>query len=300
MGERFPFVRGSAPLALAGALGASRAAAEPPKRAPSAVEECAASRASAAERMPSPIDSLGPDIARAAGGYQWLYLASAVAATLAMSPTGADHSIRVAVQTHLRVPAWGDAAYYGGYILPIVVPVSMYVTGLIADDHRTAGAGSAALQALALTEVVTVFLKVSTGRPFPLHGGDPDAPDRLQHPEYAHEWVPFGFDGRYAWPSGHTSAAFSIAASLTAYYDSWVVAAISYPVASAIAFGMLTGDRHWASDIVAGGLIGQGLGWSVGESFGDRARHRERKASRLHFTPLVGAGLQGIAVFGTL
>jgi hypothetical protein len=63
---------------------------------------------------------------------------------------------------------------------------------------------------------------------------------------------------------------------------------------------MLTGDRHWASDIVAGGLIGQGIGWSVGESFADRARHRERKPSRLHFTPVVGGGVQGIAVFGTL
>src|SRR5882672_4946910 len=139
------FVRRSAPLLLAVALGAPRAAAEPSKREPSAVEECAVARANSAEPMPSPIDSLGPDIAKAAGGYQWLYLAGAVAATAAMSPTGADHAIRVAVQTHLRVPAWGDAAYYGGYILPIVVPVSIYVVGLVADDHGTAGAGSAAL-----------------------------------------------------------------------------------------------------------------------------------------------------------
>ena len=147
---------------------------------------------------------------------------------------------------------------------------------------------------------MTVLLKVSTGRPFPLHGGDPEAPDRLEHPEYAREWVPFGFEGRYAWPSGHTSAAFSIAAALTASYDDWVVAAISYPVASAIAFGMLTGDRHWASDIVAGGLIGQGIGWSVGDSFRARAQHGRMEQSGVHFMPFVGAGVQGIGVFGTL
>ena len=298
------FVRGKAPLFLAVGLGVSRALASPAelaKREPSAVEQCAASIANSAEPMPSPVDSLGPDIARAFGGYQWLYLAGAVAATAAMSPTGADHAIRVAVQQHLRAPAWGDAAYYGGYVLPIVVPVSMYVTGLVVGDHRTAGAGSAALQALALTEVVTIVLKVGTGRPFPLNGGDPDAPDRLEHPEYAYEYHPFGFAGRYAWPSGHTSASFSIAAALTAYYDeSWVVPAISYPIATAIAFGMVIGDRHWSSDIVAGALIGQGMGWSVGESFADRSRHREKKQSRLHLMPFIGGGVEGLVVFVTL
>lgn len=250
--------------------------------------------------MPSPIDSLGPDLARAFGGYQWLYLAGAVAATAAMSPTGADHAIRVGVQEHLHVPAWGDAAYYGGYVLPIVVPLSMYVTGLAVDDARTAGAGSAALQALAITEVVTVVLKVSTGRPFPLHGGDPNAPDRLEHPEYAYEYHPFGFAGQYAWPSGHTSAAFSIAASLTAYYDSWIVPAVSYPIATAIAFGMVVGDRHWASDIVAGALIGQGIGWSIGESFADRRKQRDETHSRLRVMPVVGAGVEGLMFFGEL
>jgi membrane-associated phospholipid phosphatase len=240
-------------------------------------------------------------MADAFGGWQFLYLAGAVAATAVMSPTGADQSIRVGVQRHLRVPAWGDTAYYGGYILPVVVPLSLYVGGLVARDDRTAGAGSAAIQALALTEVVTVVLKVGTGRPFPLHGGDPDSAERLNHPEYAHEFAPFGFAGRYAWPSGHTSAAVSIAAALTAYYDDYVVGLIAYPVAGAIAFGMLTGDHHWSSDVVSGALLGQGLGWSVGRSFGARARGRARNGhDRVQLLPLVTPGVQGLLFAGTL
>lgn len=253
------------------------------------------------EDLPSPIDGAGTDALHAVGGYQFLYLAGAIAATAALSPTGADHSIRVAVQEHARVPAWGDAAYYGGYVLPIVAPVSIYVAGLIAHDRDYAGAGSAAIQSLVFTELVTVVLKVGTGRPFPLHGGDPSAAERLKHPEYAREFTPFGFAGRYAWPSGHTAAAVSIAAALTAYSDDpWLVGGISYPIAAAIAFGMLTGDRHWASDVVAGASLAQGIGWSVGKSFAARARGRRDEGAQVSVVPLVLPGVQGLAIAGVL
>lgn len=249
--------------------------------------------------MPSPLDAVGDDALRAVSGWQWLYLAGAVVATAAMSPSGADHAIRVGIQEHARVPAWGDAAYYGGYVLPVVVPASIYVAGLVARDHDIAGAGSAAIQALAFTELVTVVLKVGTGRPFPTHGGDPNAPDRLEHPEYAREWTPFAFAGRYAWPSGHTAAAVSVAAALTAYSDNpWLVGSIAYPVAGAIAFGMLTGDHHWASDVVAGGLIAQGIGWSVGKSFAARVRPSSSLADRVSVVPVISSEVHGVAVIG--
>jgi membrane-associated phospholipid phosphatase len=249
--------------------------------------------------MPSPLDAVGEDALRAVSGWQWLYLAGAVAATAAMSPSGADHAIRVGIQEHARLPAWGDAAYYGGYVLPVVAPASIYVAGLVARDHDVAGAGSAAIQALVFTELVTVVLKVGTGRPFPSHGGDPNAPDRLNHPEYAHEWAPFGFAGRYAWPSGHTAAAVSVAAALTAYSENpWLVGSIAYPVAGAIAFGMLTGDHHWASDVVAGALIAQGIGWSVGKSFAARVRPSSSLADRVTVVPVLSSEVRGIAIVG--
>src|SRR5947209_1976829 len=82
------------------------------------------------------------------------------------------------------------------------------------------------------------------------NGGDPNDPRRLEHSEYARDWSPFGFGGRYAWPSGHTSSTISVAAALSAYYDDepWVPF-VTYPVALAIGIGMIDGDRHWASDV---------------------------------------------------
>lgn len=258
-----------------------------------------------ADELAHPLQGLGEHAVRAFTGSRLLLHGAAVATTIALSPTGGDHSARVGVQETVHAPLWGDAAYYAGYTLPLAVPLGLYLTGLAAGERSPAGAGSAAIQALGLTMVATVILKVGTGRPFPMHGGDPEAPDRLRHPEYAREWAPFGFEGRYAWPSGHTAAAVSVAAAWTAYAStSVVVPVVSYSVAAGIGAGMIVGDHHFVSDVIAGALLGQAIGWSVGSGFREReqasGRRREPESGlRLGVIPLLGH-VRGCAVVGEL
>ena len=218
---------------------------------------------------PTPFDGLGKNVLYAFSGSRLLFSGAAFAATGALAFSGEDHALRVAVEHQIASPAWGDGAYYAGYIAPAVVAPGLYVIGLASGDRETTGAGAAALQALVVTLGVTGALKVMTGRPYPLHGGDPRAPDRLDHPEYAREFRPFQPTSvRLSWPSGHTSASVSIAAALAAYYsDQPWVAAVGYPLALGIGVGMVDGDRHWTSDVVAGALIGHVIGWSVGRGF---------------------------------
>jgi membrane-associated phospholipid phosphatase len=242
--------------------------------------------------LPTPIDALGPNVADSLTGSSLLWFAGAAAETAAMSASGGDHAARLFAQRNFASTAYGDVANVGGYALPAIVAPAIWITGLAADDAETAGAGAAAIQALATTLVVTAVLKVGTGRPYPLNGGDPNAPDRLDHPEYAQVWKPFSFDNRLAWPSGHTSASVSIAAALTAYYPGrWIVPAVAYPVALAIGAGMVAGDRHWTSDVVAGALIAQAIGWSIGKSF-----RRQRENARVVVVPMNGA--LGVMVAG--
>lgn len=259
-----------------------------------------ATSAKCADSLPTPVDGIGDDTVSAFTGTRLIYYAAAVASTAALSPTGGDHAVRVAVQENLHAPFWGDAAYYAGYTLPIAVPLGLYLTGIATQHRSIAGAGSAALQALGLTFVTTVVLKVGTGRPFPLHGGDPNDPHRLDHPEYAREFVPFGFAGRYSWPSGHTSASISVAAALSAYSsDSLVVPLVSYSVAAGIGIGMVVGDRHFTSDVIAGALIGQAIGWSVGSAFRDREDRHAPPSAMVGVVPLLG-NVRGCAIVGTL
>ncbi len=266
--------------------------AEPARAAPSTSVATPASVS-----LPSPFDGIGPDLADAFGGSNLLWYGGAFAATGVMALGGADQAIRVGVQRHLVVQAYADSAFYLGYALPATVAPVLYIAGLVTRDPTTAGAGSAALQALGMTVLATSVLKIATGRPYPLHGGDPHATDRLDHPEYAREFRPLqSFWPLLSWPSGHTSATVSVAAALTAYFPEQVwIPLIGYPLGVLIGAGMVDGDRHWASDVVAGLVVGHAIGSSVGNAFRRRMRHGSiARGSELEIVPLLKPGYCGI------
>jgi membrane-associated phospholipid phosphatase len=112
-------------------------------------------------------------------------------------------------------------------------------------------------------------LKFGVGRQWPNGGRDPNAPDRLDHPERARDFAPF--QRPYAaWPSGHTALMFAGAASFRAANpDLGLAAWLGYPLAVGVASGMWLGDHHWGSDIISGALLGEAIGSSVGQSFSE-------------------------------
>ena len=228
--------------------------------------------------MPSPLDRLGADLAETFTGTNLLWSGGSLVATGLMAFSGADHAIRVGVQRDLSAPVLANGALYAGYVLPAVVGAALYAAGGLAHDQSAAGAGSAVLQSLGITVVATGLLKLAAGRTFPLNGGDPNAPDRLDHPEYARQFRPFqSVWPLTAWPSGHASTSVCVASALTAYYpDKLWVPFIGYSLALLIGFGMIDGDYHWASDVVAGGLMGHAIGYSIGTAF----RRRAQRASQ--------------------
>jgi membrane-associated phospholipid phosphatase len=239
----------------------------------------------------TPLDDVAADAADAFTGTNLLLYGAAVAETAGMAYGGGDHAVRVFAQRHLAAPAWGDAAYVAGYALPAFVAPGVWIGGLAARDDDAIGAGSAAVQALAMTLATTALLKWTTGRSYPLHGGDPRAPDVLDHPEYARAFAPFNLHGDWAWPSGHTSAITSVVAALSAWDpDHVAIPLVGYPVAAAIGLGMIDGDRHWTSDVVAGALIGYAIGHSVGASFRRRARGEREAAGGVRVVPM-GTGV---------
>jgi membrane-associated phospholipid phosphatase len=89
---------------------------------------------------------------------------------------------------------------------------------------------------------ITTALKYSIGRTRPFHGGDSDQ----FHP----------FSGSTSFPSGHTTLAFALATVIAdETKDSWSDVAL-YSAAALTGFARMNDDRHWASDVLAGALIG--------------------------------------------
>jgi len=67
-----------------------------------------------------------------------------------------------------------------------------------------------------------------------------------------------GSGGSYSFPSGHTSAAFALATSMSICYPKWYVIAPSFLWASAVGYSRMDLGVHYPSDVLAGAIIGSG------------------------------------------
>ena len=73
-----------------------------------------------------------------------------------------------------------------------------------------------------------------------------------------------------AWPSGHTSSSFTVAAVLDEFYGP-KVGIPAYAVASLVAYRMMDTGDHWGSDVVFGAT----LGWVVGHTVAGKHKKLE-------------------------
>ena len=102
---------------------------------------------------------------------------------------------------------------------------------------------------------------------------------------------PFAFKTvRASFPSGHTTSAFSIASVLASRYDSSWVGIAAYGAASAAALQRVYSDKHWASDVFTGAVLGMVTGRTVVR----RACGRFSKSAYL--LPVLGPDFSGALV----
>ncbi|MBX2932740.1 MAG: phosphatase PAP2 family protein [Ferruginibacter sp.] len=69
--------------------------------------------------------------------------------------------------------------------------------------------------------------------------------------------------GGYSFPSGHTSAAFSTAASLCFYYPKWYIITPACLWATSVAVARMYQGVHYPKDIVTGAVVGVGSAWAT-------------------------------------
>jgi len=67
--------------------------------------------------------------------------------------------------------------------------------------------------------------------------------------------------GSGSFPSGHTSAAFATATSLSLNIPKWYVVVPAYTWASAVGYSRMHLGVHYPSDVLAGALLGAGSAW---------------------------------------
>lgn len=81
----------------------------------------------------------------------------------------------------------------------------------------------------------------------------------MEQVEYQHgEKTPPDVDS-FSFPSGHGTASFSLATSLTLQSKKWYVAVPAYTYAGAVALSRVYDAKHYPSDILIGAVVGTGV-----------------------------------------
>jgi len=130
------------------------------------------------------------------------------------------------------------------YGLPVLA--GFYAVGLAADDYNAKTVALDGFSASVISSLTTSIFKGVAGRARPNTGLGP------------HHWNLFG--GDQSFPSGHATGAFAFASVIAGHYDSSWVATTAYTIASLVGVARVEQDAHWASDVIAGGLIGGLIG----------------------------------------
>jgi len=172
-----------------------------------------------------------------------------------------------------------------GFLVPVAVPLGYYYYG---ESRETQITGLALGQAALLGFTISSGMKAFTGRHAP---GIMDKNGKTE--DYSDDFK-FGFFRRGAfngWPSSHTATAFAMAAALAELNpDNTAIAVGAYSYAAFIGIGM-SFMAHWASDIVAGALIGIAVGRTVGKSFYRKLDGKEEESKVSFYVVPNGAGV---------
>lgn len=147
----------------------------------------------------------------------------------------------------------------------VAVTAGLFAAGKICGCRGVANAGLHSMEALALAAGTTQILKLGLGRarPEPSVGLDPGQPGRDPY-----IFRPLrGRGGFTAFPSGHASAAFAVAAALSADLSTapgWVTPSL-YGAATLVGLSRIYNNKHWATDVIVGAAVGTYLGRKVVE-----------------------------------
>ncbi len=95
-----------------------------------------------------------------------------------------------------------------------------------------------------------------------------------------------------SFPSGHTTQAFAVASVIANHYEESWVAYSSYTIASFVGVARMYHDAHFASDVVAGAMIGTLVGKSV------VTHNRTKRSPKIVMLPEIMPGLIGVRLNG--
>lgn len=171
---------------------------------------------------------------------------AALAAGLLIGTAALDQSTERWAQRHRSGGADDAAAVFRHMGQPEVfatVGLGTLAAGLLTGNDDLARAGGRISTSILLAGALTEGGKLTVGRSRPNHS-----------PNDAFSFHPFSGDASF--PSGHTTVAFALAASVADEIHRPVVTVLLYTAAVGTGWSRINDNKHWLSDVVTGAGIG--------------------------------------------
>jgi hypothetical protein len=135
---------------------------------------------------------------------------------------------------------------YGDPISPLALASAFGIYGVIQNDYSSKKIGFEIIQSALYSTAVTVVLKMALGRARPYNNLGSDS---FFHAKLLD-------DAFLSFPSGHTTIAFSISTVLSKNAKGSLLKGLAFIPAAAAGFSRMYQDKHWASDVFLGAIIG--------------------------------------------
>jgi len=167
-----------------------------------------------------------------------LVLTATMGASVTFRETGVDDTIAGRIKGHRQLGDMDEPIQLlGNPATHFAAAGVLWLGSALTKDMKEHEFSKALIDALAVNGVSTLLLKTATNTSAP--NGD-----------------------RHAWPSGHTSSAFTVAAVVNEYYGPWAgIPALG--LAGLVGYQRLDSRVHDFSDVVFGGMMGYIIGTSI-------------------------------------
>ncbi len=188
----------------------------------------------------------------------WILFATATGALIATDRITATQLPNTVDQTNIsrHVSNIGSTYAMAG------TAAGFYISGILADNHKARETGLLGAEALIDSVITVEVLKLATQRPRP----------------QKHNGKGSFFTGGDSFPSGHAAASWALAAVVSAEYNKNVLVPIAaYSLAGLVSLSRLSGQKHFASDIVAGSAMGWFMGHYVYKTHALHAGHGQHR-----------------------
>lgn len=150
-------------------------------------------------------------------------------------------------QIHPNSDVFFKGVSSSSYIISVIAPTSIFAVSLVKRDKSLRRQSYQMATGLGLSMSISLALKYIVDRP---------------RPSETYSFIyPRIIKDSPSFPSGHATAAFETATSLSMNFPKWYVIVPSYVWAGAVSYSRMYLGVHYPSDVLAGALLGASSAW---------------------------------------